>query len=132
MTSNHVDAIKQPELGKVQSESTSSTTVGDLYRLKLSQAKQFLELAEDRSQPNELRIHLRAKACALEICANDLAHCIAQFGDGELRMFADEEKMEAAAEMTCHGGNPWARGLSAIFTESKKATAEPSSPRRSV
>ncbi len=121
MTSNDVEAFKLPKLGEALSEPTTPTTIGDLYRLKLLQAKNFRHLAKDRLLLDEVRIQLRANACALESYASALAHCIAWFGDGELKDYVSQERMNEVAALTWQARNPWMEGLSAIELESAKA-----------
>lgn len=133
MSSIEAETLKPVFPDQISSQSiTSIRTVGELYRLKLLQAERFRQLARDRSHPDELRIHLRAKACALELCAGDLAQCIAWFGDGDVMNFATEARLNEAAEMTYQSGSPWMRGISVILTELGEVTAAASSPTHSA
>lgn len=133
MKSNEDAALKTADVDDVagSQHTASPTTVGDLYRTKLTEAKWLRELAEDSSKPDELRIHLRARACTVELYASDLAHCIAWFGDGELKDYAAEGRVNDVRNMTYQGCNPWARALSVIQDESGEVVAA-SSPRRSA
>lgn len=95
------------------------SSISDLYRLKLKQANQFRQLADDKSQSDELLIHLRTKITELESSATYLAHYIAMFGDEKISSFKSGTKKAEFVGLACGNFNPWARGSDLIVIESE-------------
>lgn len=89
------------------------TRIGDFYRLRLAQAL-FARFKASQTTNVETRSTLREHAWKLERDASNLAHCLAKFGDlnlKELDLAALHAEIQSA---TCMGTNPWARGLALI------------------
>ncbi len=89
------------------------TRIGDFYRLRLEQAfAARLEASQAKSM--DTRSMLREHAWRLERDASNLAHCLAKFGDLDLRQLDIRTLHEETQSATCMGTNPWARGLALL------------------
>ena len=106
-------------------------TVCDLYRLKLSQAANFLSMAGDTNFPEPLRLHFRERAHRLEGDATNLAHCAAWFGDLPLSELLSDDVAVQFNDMSCGYCNPWVRGLAAIKSAADGPADVLPEPRRS-
>lgn len=89
------------------------TRIGDFYRLKLAQASS-VRLKASQTKNMQLRDTLREYAWKLERDASNLAHCIAKFGDLDLKEANLKDLFAEIQSATCMGTNPWARGLALI------------------
>ena len=87
--------------------------LSEIYRAKLDRAKFWSQEAKMKEKPL-IRQDFYNRRDECEFDADDIAHCIAAFGDIDTDRIETSNLRDISQGWSCSGGNAWHRGLDAI------------------